>query len=53
MDHTLARYNREEFEALAFRETIIKFVEAGYPQEFLSLKFNPHSVTGFSKEEIY
>ncbi len=44
MDHTLARYNREEFEALAFRETIIKFVEAGYPQEFLSLKFNPASV---------
>lgn len=42
MDHTLAIYNREAFEALAFRETLIKFIEAGYPEELLKLKFDPN-----------
>ena len=33
MDHTLAPYHRETFEALAFKETLNKFIEAGYPEE--------------------
>lgn len=41
MDHTLAPYIRESFEALAFYETVNKFVEAGYPEELRELKFNP------------
>ncbi len=42
MDHTLITYNRENFEALAFRETLKKFIAAGYPEELLSLKFDPN-----------
>ncbi len=42
MDHTLVSYNREEFEALAFRETLKKFIEAGYPEELAELKFDPN-----------
>ena len=42
MDHTLACYNRETFEALAFLETVKKFVAAGYPEELLKLKFKPY-----------
>ena len=42
LDHTLARYNREEFEALAFRATLNKFIEAGYPEELSRLKFDPN-----------
>ena len=41
MDHTLISYNREEFEALAFRETLAKFIAAGYPEELATLTFNP------------
>lgn len=41
MDHTLALYKHETFEALAFYETLKKFIEAGYPQELLELEFNP------------
>lgn len=44
MDHTLAPYNREEFEALAFRETLKKFIAAGYPEELERLKFDPNFV---------
>ena len=42
MDHTLAHYNREAFEALAFRETVRKFVLSGYPRELEKLTFKPH-----------
>ena len=42
MDHTLALYNHETFEALAFEETLKKFIEAGYPEELLNLEFNPN-----------
>lgn len=42
LDHTLANYNREAFEALAFRETLKKFIEAGYPAELSLLKFDPN-----------
>jgi HAD superfamily 5'-nucleotidase-like hydrolase len=42
LDHTLITYNRENFEALAFRETVKKFIAAGYPEELLSLKFDPN-----------
>jgi HAD superfamily 5'-nucleotidase-like hydrolase len=42
MDHTLAPYNREAFESLAFRETLKKFIAAGYPEELLRLNFNQH-----------
>jgi 5'-nucleotidase len=41
MDHTLAMYNRAEFEALAFRETLKKFIDAGYPSALKKLEFNP------------
>lgn len=41
MDHTLAMYNRETFEALAFRETVKKFIQAGYPSDLESLQFKP------------
>lgn len=44
MDHTLAMYNRENFEQLAFNETLLKFVKAGYPEEFLSFKFDPNYI---------
>lgn len=42
MDHTLVMYNREEFESLAFRETLKKFIEAGYPEELADLQFKPN-----------
>lgn len=42
MDHTLAIYKRDAFEGLAFRETIRKFIEAGYPEELLELEFKPN-----------
>ncbi|MFK7872758.1 MAG: HAD-IG family 5'-nucleotidase [Oligoflexales bacterium] len=45
MDHTLAPYHKEEFEALAFRETLKKFLDAGYPSELANLKFKPKFVT--------
>ena len=41
LDHTLVRYRRENFEALAFKKTLEKFIEAGYPEELISLKFDP------------
>jgi len=44
MDHTLAIYNRENFEALAFRVTLDKFLNAGYPEELSQLSFDPQSV---------
>ncbi len=44
MDHTLARYNREAFEALAFRKTLEKFIAAGYPEELADLTFDPKFV---------
>jgi 5'-nucleotidase len=42
MDHTLVMYNREEFESLAFTETLKKFIEAGYPEELSQLIFKPN-----------
>jgi 5'-nucleotidase len=42
MDHTLLMYNREAFESLAFRETLNKFIEAGYPEELSELQFKPN-----------
>ncbi len=42
MDHTLVTYNREAFEALAFTETVKKFIAAGYPPELERLKFDPN-----------
>src|SRR6478735_497511 len=44
MDHTLVLYNRENFENLAFHETVKKFVANGYPEELLKLKFDPNFV---------
>lgn len=44
MDHTLARYHRENFENLAFRKTVEKFIEAGYPEELSRLNFDPKFV---------
>ena len=44
MDHTLAPYHRENFEALAFKKTVEKFVAAGYPEELSELNFDPNFV---------
>ena len=44
MDHTLAPYNRANFEAIAFRATLEKFIDAGYPQELNELNFDPNFV---------
>src|SRR5689334_9608380 len=44
MDHTLAPYNRETFEALAFRETLQKLINSGYPEELSTLSFKPNFV---------
>ena len=41
MDHTLVSYRREAFEALAFRETLKKFIAAGYPSALAELTFDP------------
>ena len=41
MDYTLVEYRREVFEELAFYETLRKFIEAGYPEELLQVKFKP------------
>lgn len=40
MDHTMIVYNNDEFEELAFNETLKKFLEAGYPQGLAELKFD-------------
>ena len=41
MDHTLVRYNSENFEALAHRTMIEKLVrEKGYPESVLKLTFS-------------
>ena len=42
MDHTLARYRREEFEKLAFQETLKKAIAAGYPPDLKNLRFDPN-----------
>lgn len=39
MDHTLAPYKKENFEALAFQATLTKFIEAGYPEELSTLAY--------------
>ncbi len=44
MDHTLAIYNRKSFEALAFDETVKKFIKNGYPEEFLTFKFDLNAI---------
>lgn len=42
MDHTLVQYQREAFEALAFHETLKKFIAAGYPAALGDLRFDPN-----------
>ena len=44
MDHTVARYKRDNFEALAFNETLKKFIAAGYPDALSRLSFDPNFV---------
>lgn len=44
MDHTLAIYNSSSFEALAFEETLKKFMDNGYPSELAKLKFDPEFI---------
>ncbi len=44
MDHTLATYNSINFETLAFKVTLDKFIKAGYPKELAKLKFDVNSV---------
>lgn len=44
MDHTLAPYHRKNFESLAFRETLKKFIDAGYPEELSTLEFKDNFV---------
>lgn len=40
MDYTLALYNPETFEALAYQETLKKLVVIGYPKEILNFRFD-------------
>lgn len=40
MDHTLVRYNSENFEALAHRKMCEKLVAKGYPESILKLPFS-------------
>lgn len=40
MDYTLAVYEPETFENLAYRETIYKLVQLGYPEELLGWQFD-------------
>ncbi|MFC1743716.1 HAD-IG family 5'-nucleotidase [Candidatus Riflebacteria bacterium] len=43
MDHTLARYNKENIENLAFKTTLSKLVSnSGYDREILELPFKAH-----------
>jgi 5'-nucleotidase len=44
MDHTLAPYNHVNFETLAFKVTLDKFIAAGYPIELSEVRFDPTSV---------
>ena len=44
MDHTLAPYNKEAFEALAFQKTLEKFINAGYPPELSQLTYKQNFV---------
>jgi 5'-nucleotidase len=44
MDHTLAMYHRDAFEALAFGKTLEKFIQNGYPADLAELKFDPNYV---------
>jgi HAD superfamily 5'-nucleotidase-like hydrolase len=40
MDYTLALYKPEEFEVLAYNETLLKLISIGYPEEILSWTFD-------------
>jgi 5'-nucleotidase len=42
MDHTLAPYDSVTFESLAFKKTLDKFLNAGYPEELSKLVFKPN-----------
>ena len=44
MDHTLAPYIHETFESLAFKETLKKFINAGYPEELSQLEFKKNFI---------
>ena len=41
MDYTLAVYRPETFENLAYKETLIKLVQLGYPEFILKWVFDP------------
>ena len=44
MDHTLARYNKDYFENLAFKSTLSKLIESGYPEELALLNYRHNNV---------
>src|SRR5258708_1575616 len=54
MDHTLIRYNTENFEALAHRIMLEKLVsERGYPKSVLNLKFSfARAIRGLVIDEV-
>lgn len=49
MDYTLALYRPEEFEVLAYQETLKKLVAAGYPESVLAFTFDTtHMIRGLA-----
>jgi HAD superfamily 5'-nucleotidase-like hydrolase len=49
MDYTLALYKPEEFEVLAYQETLKKLVNAGYPETVLGFTFDTsHMIRGLA-----
>lgn len=49
MDYTLALYKPEEFELLAYQETLKKLVNVGYPESILGWSFNTdHMIRGLA-----
>ncbi|MBM3382608.1 MAG: HAD-IG family 5'-nucleotidase [Betaproteobacteria bacterium] len=49
MDYTLALYKPEEFEVLAYQETLKKLVSAGYPETVLGFTFDiTHMIRGLA-----
>jgi HAD superfamily 5'-nucleotidase-like hydrolase len=44
MDYTLARYQKEHIEALAYNLTLEKLVKKGYPAALSAFKYDPHFV---------
>jgi HAD superfamily 5'-nucleotidase-like hydrolase len=53
MDYTLALYKPEQFEVLAYNETLKKLVNMGYPDDILKWKFDiSHMIRGLAIDKM-